>query len=151
MKRSQQQEVERIVNLWLDYVEVEEYNESQANMCERLQGKIHTYQGDLPQSGAYKPETVAALAERLRRPSKEEMWAKAILFELDYKLERALVTRWIELKKKVNPDTRQTFTQREIGLSFSMPLDTYLQEREKACIKLLELAERFPVRMINAA
>ena len=145
MKRSQQQEVERIVNLWIDYVEVNEYNESIANMCERLQGKIHTYQGDLPQSGAYRPETVAAIAERMKTVTTEQKWAKAVLYSLCVD-ERMLVTQWIQLRRKVNKETRQVFTMREVALIHNMQIEDFKQKREIACQNLIEAAKGMPFK-----
>lgn len=150
MKRNQQQEVERIVNLWIDYVEVNEYNESIANMCERLQGKIHTYKGDLPQSGGYKPETVAAIAEKLKTVTTEQRWAKAILFSLHVD-ERMLITQWVQLKKKINKDTRQVFTMREVALIHGMKIEEYKQKREIACHHLLLVSCSMPYRKNWAA
>jgi len=150
VKRSHQQEVERIVNLWIDYEIAFEDNECVCKSGKSPQGEIQTYQGDIPRGSAYKPETVSGRADKLKTISLEQFWAKSILFSLHVD-ERMLVTQWIQLKKKVNTDTRQVFTMREVGLIHGLKIEDYKQKREIASMRLLLLARQMPFRKNQAA
>jgi len=141
MKRSQQQEVERIIHLWFDYETAVEDNEGVCKSGKCLQGEIVTYCGDIPRGSDYKPETVSGRAERLKTITEDQKWAKRVLFSLEVS-DRILAVRWVEMKKKVNPFTRQLFTMTEIALSHGMKLETFKQMREIACLELLARAEQ---------
>lgn len=145
MKRKEQHEIERIVHLWLDYVEISEYNDEICKAGKSMQGEIETYHGDIPKGSDFKPETVAARAERLRIITTDQKWAKDVLFSLCLQ-DRMLITNWVQLKKKVNPISRQLFTMREVGLIHGLKLDDYRVKREAACEKLLIIAEGMPAR-----
>lgn len=145
MKRKDQQEVERIVHLWLDYYERTQDNDEICKAGKSMQGEIETYHGDIPRGSDFKPETVAARAERLKIITTDMKWAKSVLFSLCLQ-DRMLITNWVQLKKKVNPISRQLFTMREVGLIHGLKLDDYRIKREAACEKLLIIAEGMPAR-----
>ena len=73
--------------------------------------------------------------------TEDQKWAKRVLFSLEVS-DRILAVRWVEMKKKVNPFTRQLFTMTEIALSHGMKLETFKQMREIACLELLARAEQ---------
>lgn len=144
MKRAEHREVERIVNLWIDYVDNNEYNERLSQQGEGLQGKIHTYKGDLPRSGSYKPETIAEVAERLKPITRDQKIAHWLIMSLKVEA-RLLITQWQQLKKVNKPKSGNLWTMREVALTHGMKLETFKEQREIACYRLLIAAKASPL------
>jgi len=144
VKRAEHREVERIVNLWIDYLDNNDYNERLAKEGEGLQGKIHTYKGDLPRSGSYKPETIAEVAERLKPITRDQKIAHWLIMNLKID-DRLLITQWQQKKKENKPRSGNLWTMREVGLTHGMNLETFKEQREIACYKLLIAAKASPL------
>jgi hypothetical protein len=143
VKRNQAQEVERITAIFIDFLITDRANTEAARAGKSQQGEIADYRGDVPRGGGFKPETVAARAEKLKPITNEHNWTRAIFRELEI-IERELVMSW--------PLSRGAgLTMEQAGRAFYMNISEYKQRREIACNQLLLVSERMPFIRRKAA
>ena len=139
MKRSELQRVDEIVNDWLSYVDKSEKHKEIAKGGESLQGKVADFHGDLPVSGAFKPETIGARVDKCAKIviTKEESRSYAIIMEMPL-ISRYSVTVWPQIKNKIKPGTRSRYKKRDLFVLLSSLVgehvdeSRYLEEKAKA-------------------
>jgi len=138
VKRIHAERIQEIVNLWILFLENTEEQERIAMEGSTLEGKAVDFGGDIPQSGAYKPEALGAIVDRQRKViiSEEMKQAKEMIFSLPLE-DRDLITLWPQLKGETNTVTQRRYTQRDVSLALSIPPEFFLAVRENSCMKLI--------------
>lgn len=138
MNRQQSERIEGIINLWLSYIDKTEAMDRIAGESPTIMGNMVDFRGDLPESSAYKPETVSNRAERMRSlyTTSDERYAHKILLRLTPR-NRELVCFWPLVRNTHNPITKERWTQANVAELLKLTLEQWTEQRERACLILL--------------
>lgn len=103
--------------------------------AEGLMGKIQTYEGDLPQSGAYKPDMMPSTVDKYRKfyITELEYFAARMMFKVPKALRDYVVIEPI-IRRKEN------VTQETLAYVCEVSVDQYKKRRGRAKVFLLAIA-----------
>jgi len=118
MNRAEQKivhEAELIVYLWLSFADKNDKLDGIAGTSPSMMGAVSDFKGDIPRGGNFKPETVAARADRQRQIpiTEQEKMARDAMMSLPIR-DRLIVAAWPQLKKKENDSTGQLYTMSDM-------------------------------------
>lgn len=114
--------------------------------AESLMGKIQTYEGDLPQSGAYKPDKMPSVVDKFRKfhVTDEEHFAAKVFMLVPLSLRYFIIVEPLIRR-------REKVTQKVIAAVLGCSVSQYEKKRARAKIFAVAIARKLAERKRKAA
>lgn len=91
------------VHVWIDNADIEAMNNELAVLGRSVVGMLVDFRGEIPQGSGYKPDTVCARADKLRRVAADFRRAQELVAKLSHE-EFLSAVEWVFLKGRNPPD-----------------------------------------------
>lgn len=117
---------------------------------QHLNGMLVDYQGEIPQSSDYKVDGVSIKADHCPDITRDMINAHRVMRHLietsktrrDGRIQYLAIMTWPKVRRQYNEATGETWRQEDIAAMLWMGLDVYLEYRERACNRLIQIDRR---------
>lgn len=135
MNQQDKELFELLESAWVSYYSKCENREEIPWQAEGLMGKIQTYEGELPESGAYKPDMMPATVDKFRKfyITDLEYFAAKMMFKVPKALRDFVMIEPI-IRRKEN------VTQKLIAAICGVTISQYEKRRRRSKLVLLHFA-----------
>lgn len=128
--------IKKIEHDWVYYIEKSTHRDEIPWQAESVMAKIQIYEGDLPQSGAYKPDSMPRTIDKYRKfyITEDEIFAARVMVSIPKTLQPFVMFQPLLAG-------RPKITQETIAAMCGCNLKRYDEQRHRAKLYLLEVGK----------
>lgn len=140
MNRAEQELFDTIMSRWVSYKSKTIAQEEIGRTGECLEGRIYDFKGDIPESSAYKFDTVGPRVDKMRKIyiTQDEHEAVALVNSLPRIM-------WVYVTTEAWEKRREGITHESIAIKIGCTVDAFRKGRQRAKAELVRRAkEKYP-------